>query len=128
MLKHPIVSFSSRLILLVSLVFGLHLFLLQSKGLPLFENKILASYIINTFLTIGIVFLLFKLKEKYTNQIGFLFLGSSFIKFLTFFVVFYGAYKADGSIKTLEFLAFFIPYSLCLILETTYLSKWLNEM
>ena len=128
MLKHPIVSFSSRLILLVSLVFGLHLFLLQSKGLPLFENKILASYIINTFLTIGIVFLLFKLKEKYTNQIGFLFLGSSFVKFIAFFLVFHGAYKADGSIKTLEFLAFFIPYSLCLILETTYLSKWLNEM
>lgn len=128
MLKHPLVLFSSRLILLGSLVFGLHLFLLQNAGLPLFENKILASYILNTLLTIGIVFLLYKLKEKYTNQIGFLFLGSSFVKFLTFFVVFYGAYKADGSIETLEFLAFFIPYSLCLILETTYLSKWLNEM
>lgn len=128
MLKHPLVLFSSRLILLGSLVFGLHLFLLQNAGLPLFENKILASYILNMLLTIGIVFLLFKLKEKYTNQIGFLFLGSSFVKFLTFFIVFHGAYKADGNIETLEFLAFFIPYSLCLILETTYLSKWLNEM
>ena len=128
MLKHPLVLFSSRLILLGSLVFGLHLFLLQNAGLPLFENKILASYILNMLLTIGIVFLLFKLKEKYTNQIGFLFLGSSFVKFLTFFMVFHGAYKADGNIETLEFLAFFIPYSLCLILETTYLSKWLNEM
>ena len=60
------VSFSSRLILLISLAFALHLFLLQNAGLPLFENKILASYIINTLLTVGIVFLLFKLKEKYT--------------------------------------------------------------
>tara|TARA_B100000768_G_scaffold180386_1_gene200194 strand:+ start:5605 stop:5991 length:387 start_codon:yes stop_codon:yes gene_type:complete len=128
MLKHPMVSFSSRLILLISLAFALHLFLLQNADLPLFENKILASYIINTLLTIGIVFLLFKLKEKYTNQIGFLFLGSSFVKFLAFFIVFHGAYKADGNIETLEFLAFFIPYSLCLILETIYLSKWLNEM
>jgi len=128
MLKHPIVSFSSRLILLVSLVFGLHLFLLQSKGLPLFDNKILVSYIINTFLTIGIVFLLFKLKEKYTNQIGFLFLGSSFVKFLIFFILFHGAYNTDGNIEPLEFLAFFIPYSICLVLETIYLSKWLNEM
>ena len=122
------VSFSSRLILLLSLVFALHLFLLQNASLPLFENKILASYIINTLLTIGIVFLLFKLKDKYTNQIGFLFLGSSFVKFLAFFIVFHGAYKADGNIETLEFLAFFIPYSLCLILETIYLSKLLNEM
>ena len=122
------ISFSSRLILVVTLAFAIHLFLLQNADLPLFENKILESYIINTLLTIGIVFLLFKLKDKYTNQVGFLFLGSSFIKFLAFFIVFHGAYKADGTIETLEFLAFFIPYSLCLILETIYLSKWLNEM
>ena len=128
MLKHPMISFSSRLILVVTLAFAIHLFLLQNADLPLFENKILESYIINTLLTIGIVFLLFKLKDKYTNQVGFLFLGSSFIKFLAFFIVFHGAYKADGTIETLEFLAFFIPYSLCLILETIYLSKWLNEM
>ena len=122
------ISFSSRLILVVTLAFAIHLFLLQNADLPLFENKIMESYIINTLLTIGIVFLLFKLKDKYTNQVGFLFLGSSFIKFLAFFIVFHGAYKADGAIETLEFLAFFIPYSLCLILETIYLSKWLNEM
>ena len=122
------ISFSSRLILVVTLAFAIHLFLLQNADLPLFENKIMESYIINTLLTIGIVFLLFKLKDKYTNQVGFLFLGSSFIKFLAFFIVFHGAYKADGTIETLEFLAFFIPYSLCLILETIYLSKWLNEM
>jgi len=128
MLKHPMISFSSRLILVVTLAFAIHLFLLQNADLPLFENKIMESYIINTLLTIGIVFLLFKLKDKYTNQVGFLFLGSSFIKFLAFFIVFHGAYKADGTIETLEFLAFFIPYSLCLILETIYLSKWLNEM
>ena len=128
MLKHPMVSFSSRLILVVSLAFALHLFLLQNAELPLFENKILASYFVNTLLTIAIVFLLFKLKDKYTNQVGFLFLGSSFVKFIAFFIVFHGAYKADGTIEALEFLAFFIPYSLCLILETIYLSKWLNEM
>jgi hypothetical protein len=128
MLKHPMVLFSTRLIFVVSLAFALHLVLLQNANLPVFENKIIASYVINTLLTIGIVFLIFKLKKKYTNQIGFIFLGSSFVKFLVFFMVFYGAYKADGNIETLEFLAFFIPYSLCLILETIHLSKWLNEM
>jgi len=128
MLKHPMVLFSTRLIFVVSLAFALHLVLLQNANLPVFENKIIASYVINTLLTIGIVFLIFKLKKKYTNQIGFIFLGSSFVKFLVFFMVFHGAYKADGNIETLEFLAFFIPYSICLILETTSLSKWLNEM
>lgn len=122
------ITFSSRLIIVVSVAFSVHLFLLHNAELQLFDNKIIASYLINTLLTIGIVFLLFKLKNKYSNQLGFLFLGSSFVKFLAFFIVFHGAYKADGNIETLEFLAFFIPYSLCLILETIYLSKWLNKM
>tara|TARA_B110000967_G_C18765038_1_gene499926 strand:+ start:653 stop:1039 length:387 start_codon:yes stop_codon:yes gene_type:complete len=128
MLNHPMITFSSRLIIVVSVAFSVHLFLLHNAELQLFDNKIIASYLINTLLTIGIVFLLFKLKNKYSNQLGFLFLGSSFVKFLAFFIVFHGAYKADGNIETLEFLAFFIPYSLCLILETIYLSKWLNKM
>tara|TARA_B110000093_G_scaffold140198_1_gene150712 strand:- start:2625 stop:2966 length:342 start_codon:yes stop_codon:yes gene_type:complete len=113
---------------MLSLAFTLHLVLLQIAGLPLFENKVVASYMINTLLTISIFFGLYRLKEKYSSQIGFLFLGSSFLKFAVFFIVFYGAYKANGNIDTLEFLAFFTPYSLCLVLETIYLSKWLNEM
>ena len=128
MLKHPVISFSIRLVLVLSLAFAMHLVLLQIVGLPLFENKVVASYMINTLLTIAIFFGLYRLKEKYSSQIGFLFLGSSFLKFAVFFIVFYGTYKANGTIDTLEFLAFFTPYSLCLILETIYLSKWLNEM
>jgi hypothetical protein len=128
MLKHPINSFSSRLILVILFVLGAHLFLLKNAALPLFADKILEAYSVNTILTIAIVFFLYRLREKYRNQIGFLFLGSSFIKFAVFFIVFYRAYKANGSIETLEFLAFFTPYSICLIFETFFLSKWLNEM
>ena len=128
MLKHPINSFSSRLILVILFVLGAHLFLLKNAALPLFADKILEAYSVNTILTIAIVFFLYRLREKYRNQIGFLFLGSSFINFAVFFIVFYGAYKANGSIETLEFLAFFTPYSICLIFETFFLSKWLNEM
>ena len=128
MLKHPIISFLSRLILAILFALGVHLFLLKKTALPLFADKILEAYSVNTILTIAIVFFLYRLKEKYSNQIGFLFLGSSFIKFAVFFIVFHGAYKANGSIETLEFLAFFTPYSICLIFETFFLSKWLNEM
>ncbi|MDB4182843.1 DUF6168 family protein [Flavobacteriaceae bacterium] len=128
MLKHPIILFSSRLLLVIFLAFAIHLFILQNVDLPLFDHKILASYSINTLLTILIVTTLYKLKDSYSNQIGFLFLGSSFVKFIAFFLVFHGAYKADGTIETLEFLTFFIPYGICLIFETYFLSKWLNEI
>lgn len=128
MLKHPVISFSIRLVLMLSFTFVLHIVLLQIMEYPLLENKIVASYIINIFLTIAIFYGLYLMRDKYSSQIGFLFLGTSFLKFAVFFIVFYGSYKASGSIDTLEFFAFFTPYSICLILETIYLSKWLNEM
>jgi|TARA_Y100000385_G_scaffold263086_1_gene295225 hypothetical protein len=128
MLRHPITLFSVRLILTAALAFGIHLFFLKTLEFPLFANKIIEAYSINTFLTIAIVFFLYQMREKYSNQIGFLFLGSSFVKFVVFFILFHGPYKANGTVETLEFFAFFIPYSICLVFETSYLSKWLNKM
>ena len=89
MLKHPVISFSIRLVLMLSFTFVLHIVLLQIMEYPLLENKIVASYIINTFLTIAIFYGLYLMRDKYSSQIGFLFLGTSLLKFAVFFIVFY---------------------------------------
>ena len=84
----------------------------------LFENKIIASYIVNVLLA-GIIFAaLYLMKEKFRNQIGFLFMGGSFLKFLVFFVFFYPIFRQDGVIINLEFASFFVPYSISLLFET----------
>ena len=54
-------------------------------------------------------------------------MAGSGLKFLLFFLLFYPSYKADGNMSTLEFISFFIPYAICLILEVSYLSKELNN-
>ncbi|WP_040252947.1 DUF6168 family protein [Psychroserpens mesophilus] len=127
-MKNAFTLFAIKLILILSFALAIHLFVLSSKSLPLYDNKIVLAYIINALLAIVIFGFLFKMKDKYKEQLGFLFLGGSVLKFAVFFIVFYPVYKADGSISKLEFAAFFVPYILSLILETLSLAKWLNKM
>ena len=127
-MNNPFISFSTKVILLLVAAFGIHIGVLKFLNLPLFENKIITSYIINLVLVIIVFGVLYLLKDKYTSQLGFLFLIGSFLKFAVFFIVFYPFYKQDGEITKLEFAAFFVPYVLGLILETVSLSKWLNKL
>ena len=127
-MKHTFILFSVKLIILLIAAFAIHIFILNSNSLPIFENKIVLAYAVNAVLAISIFGFLFKMKNKYKDQLGFLFLGGSFLKFIVFFIVFYPFYKADGDISKLEFAAFFVPYLLSLVLETFSLAKWLNKM
>ncbi len=127
-MKNEFTVFSVRLLLILSVVFCIHILLLYFLNFPLFKDMIVLSYVINAVLAIGIFGVLFKLKDKYGSQLGFLFLGGSFLKFIVFFVVFYPVFKADGQVTSLEFSSFFIPYIISLLFETFSLVKWLNKI
>ena len=127
-MSNPFFSFSIKATVILSVVFCFHIFVLNTLEFPLFENRIMLSYIINLVLVIAVFGFLYILKEKYKSQLGFLFLGGSLLKFAVFFIVFYPFYKQDGVISKLEFAAFFIPYAFGLALETFSLSKWLNKL
>ncbi len=120
------ILFFLQLVVGLGLVFLIHLFFLDYKELPLFNDSIVASYTTNLLLAVVIFLSLFLLRKKYNEQLGFLFLFSSFLKFIVFFVFFYPVYKADGNISRLEFFTFFIPYAFSLIIETLSLIKLLN--
>ncbi len=110
--------FLIELLLGISIGFLIHITLLYLIGLPLFENSIISSYVVNTLLAVLIFTALYLMKEKFRNQIGFLFMGGSFLKFLVFFVFFYPIFRQDGVIINLEFASFFVPYSISLLFET----------
>ena len=124
--KKVAILFFIQLVGGLGLVFLIHLFFLNYKELPLFNDSIIATYATNFLLAVVIFLSLFFLRKKYNEQLGFLFLLSSFLKFIVFFVFFYPMYKTDGDISKLEFFAFFIPYAFCLIIETLSLIKLLN--
>lgn len=127
-MSNLILRFSFFLILILGVAFSIHLFVLDYKCLPLFGNKIVLSYTVNGILAFCIVLILFLLRKKFQSQLGFLFLVGSGLKFLLFFLLFYPEYRADGLMSRGEFLTFFVPYGLSLILETFVLSKILNKL
>ncbi|MFN3917410.1 MAG: hypothetical protein ACK4K0_06680 [Flavobacteriales bacterium] len=94
---------------------------------PVNENKIVAAYLINAVMAFAIFFIIDRLKKTSPGILGFVFMGGSGLKFLVFFAVFYPFYSADGTISKIEFLSFFVPYSLCLIVEVIFLSKLLKN-
>lgn len=120
--------FSSTVLITLGSTFGLHTLLNYFIDQTLFQNMIVESYCCNAIIAILIFWILVSLKEKYKNHIGFIFLFGSGTKFLMFFVIFYGPFKQDGEIIIYEFISFFLPYTICLILETYQLSKQLNKM
>ena len=127
-MSNPFISFTIKAVVLLALVFVIHLVFLNTLQVPLFENRIVLSYIVNLVLIIVIFGILYLLKEKYKSQLGFLFLAGSFLKFAIFFILFYPLYKLDNTITKFEFAAFFVPYVIGLILESVSLSKWLNKL
>ncbi len=120
-------KFSLTLITVLTIVFVIHLTILYQLQLPLFENRIVAAYLVNCSLALLIYLSLFLLKSKMSEQIGFLYMGGSFVKFLFFFIFFYPYYKLDGGLDSIEFIAFFVPYVISLIFETLGVIEFLKK-
>lgn len=119
MVKHNLpIKFLLLLFVCLLVSFGVHLSVLSSKGLPLFDHLIVRSYIVNALLATGIFMLLYTFRQKAKDQIGFLFMGGGLIKYIVFFLLFYPIYRRNGKIHRLAFAAFFIPYGIALFLET----------
>jgi hypothetical protein len=127
-MQDPLKRFIILLTTIVTAVFILHILVLNYSNLPLFDNKIFLAYLLNYLLALGIYFLLYFYRIKLKNQLGFLFMGGSFLKFILFFIFFYPSYKSDGNINTLEFFSFFLPYLICLTIETSALVKLLKNL
>ena len=126
-MKRKSLFFLVLLAALLIIIFGVHIFILHYTNNALFENQIVLSYLINYMLAIIVLLVVEKTLNKNSSQAGFIFMAGSALKFLVFFLIFYPAYREDGKMESVEFVAFFIPYAICLITEVIYLSKQLNN-
>ncbi len=126
-MKKTTLKFLTVLLLVLAVVFAAHLFILQNMELPIFGDRIIFSYLLNYTLAASILIVIQSKFNKKSSHTGFIFLGGSGLKFMVFFLVFYPFYKEDGTMSSLEFAAFFVPYATCLILEVAFLSKQLNN-
>ena len=61
--------------------------------------------------------------QRLKDQLGFIFLGSSFVKIAIFLVL---VKTSDFEFGKADFLHFFVPYALCMVLEIIYVSRILK--
>ncbi len=113
---------------LIFLLFYSHIFIFKQNGIDAYQNLIIPIYIINTILVIVLLVFIDLFKNKFKNQIGFIFMASSLLKFVFFFIFIYPSFKSDGNLSKIEFITFFIPYFYCLLFESIVISKLLNNM
>lgn len=100
----------------------------ESLGQEPQGDLIQECYLVHGLLAFGIVSLIFFLRKRARHLVGFLFLAGSLLKFVFFFIFFYGPYSADGSLDPGEFGAFFVPYALSLVLETLFTARLLLNL
>ena len=122
-----LISFSIRLFILLLFSFGIHQLALHYLNVGWNLHLINASYLTNFVLVLITYAIIYYLKEKKSESLGFIFLAGFFLKLIVFMVFFNPVYKADLEISTLEFSAFFIPYAICLTYETIVLVRILNR-
>ena len=128
MKSSPLTSFIITLTLLLVLTAGIHIGTRIYIEIDWTSDLLIHSYIFNYSLALISGILLFQFREKLADKLGFIYFGLSLVKFAFFFLLFYPTYKEDGDVSKAEFSTFFIPYAVCLSLETRFLVKELNKM
>lgn len=125
--KRFFLDFLKQLVLYLVIGFTIHIIALYLLEQNVFDHLIIQAYSVNLLLALSSVFILIKAKKKYNNSLGFIFMGISMLKFILFFIFFQPVYKADDKMSAVEFIAFFTPYSIALIVEILALSRILNK-
>ncbi len=121
------IRFVLLMFVILIVVFTIHNSILNYYQIPLFSNHLLLSYLLNFGLAIAILVLVERAIKKKSTHSGMFFITGSALKYLVFFMVLYPLFIEDNTISKPEFASFFVPYTVCLILEVTYLSKQLNR-
>ncbi len=120
--------YALKFLLVLSAVLILHVLVLYKIHHAIDYEWLFASYIINYLLALGIVVIILHYIDKLKTYTGFLFMAGSLIKFAVFFIAFYPHFKTDGVMNKTEFTYFFVPYIICLIMESKKLIRITNNL
>tara|TARA_B100001057_G_C22820762_1_gene939284 strand:- start:1459 stop:1800 length:342 start_codon:yes stop_codon:yes gene_type:complete len=108
------------------ILFVLHTFVLGYFDAVIFQELLITCYVINALTAILFIGFLLWVSRINSALTGWVFLLTTALKFMLFFIIVYPLFQFDKETKTIEFFAFFTPYSLALFLEILQLSKILN--
>ncbi len=93
-----------------------------------FTENLVNLYLFNALIAVIVVCSAFLFRNKHKDYIAFYFFIGTIIKILLFFILIFPQYKQDNNISRIEFLSFFVPYLLTLLVETISLVRLLNTV
>ena len=126
MIKNTL-SFGLKLLILLLIVFGIHV-LINYNTLALWsDHLIIESYLTNYLLVLISYLIILFFKERKSDNLGFIFIGGSILKFAIYMLFFNPSYKADGIVIPAEYSSFLVPYIIALVYETSLLVRILNR-
>ena len=125
---HYLLRYLLTLLVVLGTAFGLHSWARGLSGLKPIGDLLAVSYLFNFFMAFAIFAGLYLVRFRMKQQIGFLFMGGSLLKFLLFFLFFYPSFIGDGTISRAEFSSFFVPYFLALATETYFTASMLKNL
>ena len=122
-----VVTFAFQLGLILGVSFIFHAFIQWLIGIDSLGNHIIITYLFNYILATIFFGVLIFFKNKKSTQLGFIFLGSSMLKFLLFFIILSPLLRTEQGIKSPEFISFFIPYAVSSTFEVLCMVRLLNK-
>ena len=118
-----LLTFSMLLLFCAAAAYLLHSFII-SHHFPEASRELLNfSYKFNFGITFLFTSSIIIASQRLKDQLGFIFLGSSFVKLAIFLVL---VKTSDFEIDKSDFLHFFVPYAICVVLEIIYVSRILK--
>ena len=89
-------------------------------------DHLILLYALNLSVACFVYWLVFLLRDKQREYLGFYFLAGTLLKFIVFFKIVLPIFKENDIVSKTEFLSFFVPYLLSLFVETKSLISLLN--
>lgn len=124
---NSVLLFVLKLLIILTGSFFAHAYLQDRYGVGFYENQLVLCYAFNFVLTLVFFSILTAFIHRNKSNTGFVFLYSSLIKFLLFFIFIYPGYENFNGVRSPEFASFFVPYALSISLEIYYLIRLLNK-
>ena len=118
-MNKQLISFHFYLFIVLGVSYFIHDYIVSLDHLMLL-------YALNLSVACFVYWLVFLLRNKQKEYLGFYFLAGTLIKFIVFFKIVLPIFKENNIVSKTEFLSFFIPYLLSLFVETKSLISLLN--
>lgn len=113
-------------VIILIVIYTAHHLVLHANGISFSDVMLVQAYVANVLVAFVSVEAIGRLSRKMGGNLGYLMLGTGFIKALIYLGFFKSHYNLDGEVKLYEFAAFFMPFALTLIMEVYYSSKRIN--